>query len=175
MSSDGLRQRLENQRKLSPRSLAQTTEPLKKAQFEPVVIAKFEGPTMKARCNRLAGRVVVVGRTAFSFDMEGVCKLPKRGRASEVSDFQLLLKRPGVEEIKVVAAWEEIPAPAAPLPAPIAPVLPPASEEPTVPNAQLPAPQSQEKTNVADTAPTADALRPVVVPRVRRQTVKTEV
>ena len=58
---------------------------------------------MKAKCNRLKERSLLVGRTVFSFDSNGVCTVDGEGRPSTVADFAQLLKLNGVEELFDIA------------------------------------------------------------------------
>ena len=55
---------------------------------------------MKAKCKRYAGRNILVGKTSFTFDDEGICVLNHIGYGNAPKDFQLLLSMNGVSEYK---------------------------------------------------------------------------
>lgn len=77
---------------------------------------------MKARSIRFRGRTIVVGRTAFIFDKEGICvHLPK---GNSLSDFKALLRYPGVDSLEPPASFDEDPT------VPLAPAPPPSRLKP---------------------------------------------
>jgi len=114
MDEEHLRRRFEKRRNTAPKSLMAAISPLTAAQFK-TDTSVFSGDTMKARCKRLAGRTVVVGNTAFAFDKQGICAVKPRGRATERSDFNMLLKMSGVEEIPTEHVWDRLPLPLPPV------------------------------------------------------------
>ena len=150
MDAEHLRRRMERRRNMKPKSLGEVLKPLATAQFNASPNSLVLGePPMKARSLRFRGRTIVVGRTPFVFDSDGLCVHTSRGRVSDVTDFQALLKLPGVE-----AADEK----AAPPPPPAPP--PSRGTEPTVKVEPIVVPPEAVPASIAH-APTEEVQPPV--------------
>jgi len=172
MDEDTYRRRMEKRRTTSPKSLMAAVQPLNAAQFEPPKPAIYRGEIMKARCKRLTGRTVVVGNTAFKFDGNGICELKPRGRASELTDFRVLLGMNGVEEVVDPKPWETISPPPAVVTGPTI-----GADDPTVPVVRrLPpepvTPDATPQAPIADDEPISDVDSGEKTIKRRRQPTK---
>ena len=92
--------RAQARREVQPRGSHSLFGKLSVAQFTPNPHQEISGEPMKAQCKRLADRSVLVGKTVFAFDRDGVCDVKAQGRGGYTVDFAELLKLNGVFEIK---------------------------------------------------------------------------
>lgn len=87
----------------TPKNYAQVSNSFLKAAFDTPKRGYFtEGPMLKAKSMRLAGKSTVVGNTVFSFDKEGICKVIDQGNAR--LDFEVLIQQNGVQKVEDVVA-----------------------------------------------------------------------
>jgi hypothetical protein len=96
MDEEHFKRRMEKRRSLKPKGLGEVLRPLGTSQFQTNRAPKKEDE-MKAKSTRYRGRTLVVGKTPFVFDRDGVCTFTPRGNA--IIDFQALLNMSGVEEV----------------------------------------------------------------------------
>ncbi len=109
---------------------------------------------MKARSIRFRNRTIVVGRTAFVFDNQGICAHEPKGNS--IADFNALMKYPGVEQVEAPRDPEDDPTvPLAIVPPmeahrPAAVETPPPAPPPPV---EEPAPPEEEEEDVPPPPP----------------------
>jgi hypothetical protein len=90
MDAEHFRRRHEKRRNTKPKGVGDILKPLATAQFTPPRVVKNREMPMKARSQRYRGRTLVVGRTAFVFDKEGICVHTPRGNSGD--DFKMMVK-----------------------------------------------------------------------------------
>lgn len=141
----------------SPKTSGQLMEALAKKFTQPSRPGySNEGPMLKARCPRLAGRTHVIGNTVFPFDKHGICRIPDAG--NNRLDYEVLLQQNGV------TPWEDPVATEGALPAP--------APEPAAPPAVIELPPPEVPAHAEMEAAPPDLVVPETEPEITEE--KTE-
>lgn len=95
----------------TPKTLFQVLDSVAQKDSKQISIQTSGGSQMlKAKCKRLAERNILVGRTNFSFDKDGLCEIVSIGDV--ILDFASLVAMNGVEDLTNIEVVKVIPPPA---------------------------------------------------------------